>query len=476
MVAEGGSTRQEVRSERRTWRIGEANGMSRIRIASESAHRIASVEVEELFGLHTYKIAVTDADGAAGKPSLLVLYGDNGTGKTTILQLIYHLLGKEDNRGHRTYLAKVPFRRVRVALRPGVTVEAFRDEGRLVGSFKLRISHPVEPAIEAEALVDKDLAVRSLSSGTGKQREAWRSLLQGLESLNLRFFLLTDDRRSDQAPELMTVHSEESDQDVFIGRVVHRDSRAESENPGLRLERIVDRLEAWIRDEALEGANVGEAGTHTVYADIAKRIAHSQRPGEPVEAVSDDLVESLVALETRSRPYAALGLVSPPNLGDIVGVLTSSPSATRQLVANVVAPYVDSLRARLDALQDIQELVTLFLERLNSFFSNKSVSYVLARGLSIVSAQGDMLRPSQLSSGERQLLALLSQVVIARRSASVFLIDEPEISLNVKWQRILVDTLLELVEGTDVQFILATHSLELLATHRSHVHRLGADR
>jgi ABC-type glutathione transport system ATPase component len=144
------------------------------------------------------------------------------------------------------------------------------------------------------------------------------------------------------------------------------------------------------------------------------------------------------------------------------------------LIANVVSPYVESLRARLDALQEIQELITLLLERINAFFRNKTVTYELARGLVIATPQGKPLPPSQLSSGERQLLGLLAQVVVARKAATVFLIDEPEISLNVKWQRVLVDTLLQLVRGNDVQFILATHSLELLATHREHVHRLEA--
>ena len=61
-------------------------------------------------------------------------------------------------------------------------------------------------------------------------------------------------------------------------------------------------------------------------------------------------------------------------------------------------------------------------------------------------------------------------------SATIFLIDEPEISLNVKWQRVLVDTLLGLVRGTNVEFILATHSLELLASQREHVYRLESKR
>jgi ABC-type glutathione transport system ATPase component len=46
------------------------------------------------------------------------------------------------------------------------------------------------------------------------------------------------------------------------------------------------------------------------------------------------------------------------------------------------------------------------------------------------------------------------------------MIDEPEISLNIKWQRQLVQSLLEITNDASIQFILASHSIELLAQHR----------
>lgn len=448
--------------------------MSKKQPIPAGAHRITSVFVQDLFGLHTYDIKIGGTSGVPG-PTLLVLYGDNGTGKTTVLQLIYHLLGKEDNRGHRSYLARIPFRQLRVTLDPATTIEAYRTDQNLVGSYRLRISREKAVLAEAEVIADPDLTVRSSTTGAPKQRDMLQSFLRGLAALDLTFFLLTDDRRSDQPREIeMPMPSEGLDREGALRYTPLWHRSRERGGADLRLEETVERLEKWIRDEALKGTNIGEAGTHIVYADIAKRIAQTRRPGRPSKVASDQLVRSLVALESRSRPYASLGLVSPPNLTEIVTALESSQPATRQLIANVVSPYVDSLRARLDALQEIQELVTLFLERINSFFRNKTVSYELARGLAIITPQGSPLQPSQLSSGERQLFALLGQVITARRAASVFLIDEPEISLNVKWQRVLVDTLLQLVRGTDVQFILATHSIELLATHREHVHRLGA--
>jgi predicted ATP-binding protein involved in virulence len=52
------------------------------------------------------------------------------------------------------------------------------------------------------------------------------------------------------------------------------------------------------------------------------------------------------------------------------------------------------------------------------------------------------------------------------------MIDEPEISLNVKWQRQLVQSLLSITDGASIQFIFASHSMELLAQHRNRVVKL----
>lgn len=439
------------------------------------AHRIASVFVEDLFGLHTYDIKVGSTSGGPG-PSLVVLYGENGTGKTTILELVFHILGKEDNRGHRSYLARIPFRRLRVTLDPPTTIEAYRTGPDLIGSYRLRINRGNTVLVEAQAVVDPNFDVRNPASGSPEEQEKWQSLLQVLADLDLTFFFLAADRRSDQEQDWeMQMAPESIDSEMAVRRNLQWQRRRKREGVDQRLEVTIDLLEKWIRDEALKGANIGEAGTHIVYADIAKRIAQTRRPGRPSKAAAGQLVNTLLALESRSRPYVSLGLISAPHLAEIVNTLEKLSAPKRQLIADLVSPYLDSLRARLDAQQEIQELITLFLQRINSFFHYKTVSYRLAGGLKIATSQGSPLRPSQLSSGERQLLALFAQVLTARNTASVFLIDEPEISLNVKWQRVLVDTLLELVRGTDVQFILATHSLELLATHREQVHRLGGE-
>jgi predicted ATP-dependent endonuclease of OLD family len=66
--------------------------------------------------------------------------------------------------------------------------------------------------------------------------------------------------------------------------------------------------------------------------------------------------------------------------------------------------------------------------------------------------------------------------LVARENSRLFIIDEPEISLNVKWQRQLLDVLLACTSGTSLQFLVATHSIEMVASHRESVARLVNER
>ena len=45
------------------------------------------------------------------------------------------------------------------------------------------------------------------------------------------------------------------------------------------------------------------------------------------------------------------------------------------------------------------------------------------------------------------------------------MIDEPEISLNIKWQRELIDAMRKITKDSKNQLVIATHSIELLAQY-----------
>ena len=69
---------------------------------------------------------------------------------------------------------------------------------------------------------------------------------------------------------------------------------------------------------------------------------------------------------------------------------------------------------------------------------------------------GEILVPYQLSSGEKQMLAILLTVLVEDDKPFVLFMDEPEVSLHIEWQKRLIDLCIEL--NPNVQIILTTHS------------------
>lgn len=67
------------------------------------------------------------------------------------------------------------------------------------------------------------------------------------------------------------------------------------------------------------------------------------------------------------------------------------------------------------------------------------------------------------------MLLLFCQAISARNEGTIFVIDEPEISLNIKWQRKFIPALLTCLKGTNSQIILATHSIEILSQYKDFV-------
>ena len=203
------------------------------------------------------------------------------------------------------------------------------------------------------------------------------------------------------------------------------------------------------------------------------RITRSRKIITNIDEKALKLKEQLKDIRKRSLNYYKNGLVSRVESKQIEDVLEKTQSEKLQIIYSVIEPYVEGLQARLDSLQKIQELILLFTNSINSYFINKTLEYHLSRGFTIKYIKtNEPINLNMLSSGERQLLLLLCYVITESEEATIFIIDEPEISLNVIWQRKLGDTLLEFAEGRNIQFILATHSIELLTGHRENVCKL----
>lgn len=68
----------------------------------------------------------------------------------------------------------------------------------------------------------------------------------------------------------------------------------------------------------------------------------------------------------------------------------------------------------------------------------------------------------KLSSGEKHDFILFYELIFNSDKKSIFLIDEPEISLHVAWQVEYVKILEEICKMNGIQAIIATHSPDIV--------------
>lgn len=94
---------------------------------------------------------------------------------------------------------------------------------------------------------------------------------------------------------------------------------------------------------------------------------------------------------------------------------------------------------------------TVLSDTIKALFLDKGVNVTDSL---ILGQTKQSLTSDKLSSGEKQMLSFLAYNAFCKNTA--FFIDEPEISLHIDWQRMLVPTLLAQKSGN--QLFLATHS------------------
>ncbi len=110
-----------------------------------------------------------------------------------------------------------------------------------------------------------------------------------------------------------------------------------------------------------------------------------------------------------------------------------------------------------------------FLECVNLFLGDSNKSMLFDESTSSIFFKTNKTEElndiSNLSSGEKQILILFAFIAFSTGSGSIFIVDEPELSLHPKWQEGFMDTFLSICPQ-DTQLLFATHSPEIVANHK----------
>ena len=118
---------------------------------------------------------------------------------------------------------------------------------------------------------------------------------------------------------------------------------------------------------------------------------------------------------------------------------------------------------KLAVFDEILKKLEIFSEILNEReFAYKNLEISPDFGFRFVSKDGVALQLKDLSSGEQHEVVLLYELLFRVSSNTLVMIDEPEISLHVAWQKKFLDDLMKIIEIKKITVITATHSPQII--------------
>ncbi|MDM8524769.1 AAA family ATPase [Desulfococcaceae bacterium HSG8] len=134
----------------------------------------------------------------------------------------------------------------------------------------------------------------------------------------------------------------------------------------------------------------------------------------------------------------------------------------------VLALHLKDINEKLSIFDELQQKIETFTGIISPKFRNKNFRINRKHGFVFEATQGQesMLNPAQLSSGEQHQIVLFYELIFKSGENSLSLIDEPEISLHVDWQRQFLEDILKIAKLGNHNFLIATHSPQIIGSRR----------
>lgn len=409
---------------------------------------IERIQINELHGRTNIEATLSN--------NTLILVGENGSGKTTFLRILFHFLsgrwltllqfrfqsivvtidGHEYSVTHEELLKafKGADRRALADLPPFVrrkVMEIFEhgDPDRIAFELdKLGTRFPIQP----------ERILRHLEymgkNPRGIQKNFQETIKMIHQSINAQILYLPTYRRIER--ELSSIF-EDIDTNDFrqhrnqLKQMESNDSYIELVEFGMKdvkdaIDKTLERLKDFAR-ESLNTLTLGYLGdvVNQDYLNLGmKEIAN----------VSDDTVHSVL-----NRIHESI--LTPTHKEHLFSVINSARTADAPTEhQKIICHYFLKLLGFQEALQEKEQQISDFCELCSEYIVDKSFIYdgttfsfsVMPKNETSVDRNIEI---SELSSGEKQVVSLFSHLYLSGQKNYFVLIDEPELSLSVPWQR-----------------------------------------
>lgn len=395
-----------------------------------------------------------------------VIFGDNGCGKTTFLKAINSFLSQEDSALKTLGISKVicvisddemSVKSITVALgEEGFDWSQF-ENSPLKGarSLSLGVERGVSTQsykIDPEALFDFFVHPRRIVELFGEHRVASMTRKKIYElSEELSFYL-----RRRNSHKFRSRSSEiDFDKSHLYLQNIKIDNIEELLLQRYRIARITAtrKIQSALFDTlsvAIDIENSAPSNKHFDRDYLGQRILENK----------DRIIEALDDGENNNFKNRIVNILRRINQkGELEKILEHS----------LLSQLFENMLNELEEERLILNSINFLVDKFNAYLIDEKKLVVNASEV-YVSIGGSQHSVSDLSSGERHILTFLTLVLFEGRGRNFLIIDEPEISLNIKWQRKLMSIFSELLPET--QIIVASHSPVLAKRNPNYLREL----
>lgn len=446
-----------------------------------SLEAIKSVEVMGLFRRFHHKIEFSE-DG-----NIVIVTAPNGYGKTVMLRILDSFFS-----GKIGFFRQLSFEEATIQLFSGKSititkhsVDLFDDKDHRHETLSIKTKgfggdsqiHTVsKKSVNSTVLryIDRNFPVERL----GPNRWLDHPTGEVVESSDLVVLY------SDRLPPKMAAESSIPEwlQDAFNSVQTHL---VETQRL-LSIEELGDNRYGRYNDRKIRSSSVVEQDAKDLanqisevlqqYADESQKLDQSF-PKRIIEFHGDQVADEeeirmrLGALAERREALMITGLIGQ----SVSDPIEPSERFGESVVRRVLSIYIDDTQQKLSFFDEIYEKIRLFKMILDAYFNFKNILIDKDEGIrAIDNDTGDVIPLSELSSGEQHELVLIYELIFKVSEGSLILIDEPELSLHVAWQKRFIEDLQKIQELKKLDVVIATHSPQIINDQWNLVQELSA--
>ncbi|MBL8232964.1 MAG: AAA family ATPase [Bryobacterales bacterium] len=384
--------------------------------------RVTRIRVSKLFGRYTHDVVLNPTD------RVTIVHGPNGIGKTVLLGLVKTALS-----GDARELLKFPFQEFQTEFDDG-SVLSFRQFGKDVLRKKLALEISLSGP-------DGNFKDEFDADNTGDAMDALRQLLPNPPAWDARIPWFGE------VQSRVSVHLVEAQRLMRVSPVGGRWQPNRSEGPVATVKTYVDEFRGRIAEANMAYAQRSQA----LDESFPLRLLSGAATSMPVSEIKLKLED----LEKKRSQLKRIGLIAgdAPGVPDVPAIDNLEPERRPAM-----ALWVENTAKKLGVLDDIARRVEILLSQLNRKFIDKSIQIDRERGFMARTADNEVLELDSLSSGEQHQFVLLYDLLFRVKPNTLVLLDEPELSFHLTWQKSFLADLLEVVAATGFDVVLATHS------------------